>query len=130
MTQDDQQQIRNAINRWLTASREGDLATLTDLMTDDIVFLTPGNPPMHRLEFEARYRAMAGKVNIQGKPDVREITVNGDIAVCWNYLEITITPEGAAPVRHAGNVLSVFQRGADGQWRLWRDANLLAPSTP
>ena len=68
---------------------------------------------------------MAGKVTIQGKADVQEITVIGETAVCWNYLEISITPEGGAPMHRAGNVLSVFRRGEDGQWRIWRDANLL-----
>lgn len=125
MSLTDEQQIRAAIELWLDASGRGDLATVVNLMTDDVVFLTPGNPPMFRTEFEQRSRSMAGKVKIEGKADVQEITVMGDTAACWNYLEITVTPEGAAPIRRAGNVLSVFRRGEDGQWRIWRDANLL-----
>lgn len=121
----DEQQIRNAIALWLDASRKGDLATVINLMTDDVVFLTLGNPPMSKAEFEQRSRSMGGKVTIEGKADVQEITVMGDTAVCWNYLEITATPEGGPPIRRAGNVLSVFRRGEDGQWRIWRDANLL-----
>lgn len=125
MSLTDEQKIRAAIELWLDASGRGDLATVVNLMTDDVVFLTPGNPPMSRTEFEQRSRSMAGKVKIEGKADVQEITVMGDTAVCWNYLDITVTPEGAAPIRRAGNVLSVFRRGEDGQWRIWRDANLL-----
>jgi uncharacterized protein (TIGR02246 family) len=121
----DEQQIRAAIELWLDASRKGDLATVMNLMTDDVVFLTPGNPPMSKAEFEQRSRSMSGKVNIEGRADVQEITVMGDTAVCWNYLEITATPDGSPPIRRAGNVLSVFRRGDDGQWRIWRDANLL-----
>jgi len=121
----DEQQIRALIELWLDASRKGDLATLMELMTEDVVFLTPGNPPMDKAEFEQRSRAMTGKLNIDGKADVQEITVMGDAAICWNYLEITVTPEGGEPIRRAGNVLSVFRRGEDGKWRIWRDANLL-----
>ena len=124
----DGQQIRQAIDTWLQASREGDLATVMNLMTEDVVFLTPGNPPMSRDEFESRSKAMKGKVSIEGKPEIKEITLLGDTAICWNYLEIAITPldGSSSPVRRSGNVLSVFRRGADGQWRIWRDANMLA----
>jgi ketosteroid isomerase-like protein len=80
---------------------------------------------MNKAEFERRSRAMSGKVNIEGKADVQEINVMGDIAVCWNYLKITATPEGEPTIQRVGNVLSVFRRGEDGQWRIWRDANLL-----
>lgn len=127
MSQSEEQQIRAAIDTWLKASREGDLATVMNLMTDDVVFLTPGNPPMRREDFESRSKSMTGKVLIEGKPEVQEITVMGDTAICWNYLEITVTPleGGAAPVKRAGNILSVFRRGSDGQWRIWRDANML-----
>lgn len=131
MSQNDEQQIRQAIDLWLQASREGDLATVMNLMTEDVVFLTPGNPPMSRADFEARSKAMTGKVSIEGKPEVKEITVVGDIALCWNYLEIAITPldGSSSPVKRTGNILSAFRKGADGQWRIWRDANMLAASS-
>ncbi|HEX2917118.1 MAG TPA: SgcJ/EcaC family oxidoreductase [Edaphobacter sp.] len=125
MSLTDEQQIRGVIDLWLEASSRGDLATIMSLMTDDVVFLTPGNPPMPRAEFEQRSRAATGKVSIDGNADVQEITVFGDTAICWNYLAITATPEGGEPIRRAGNVLSVFRRGEEGQWRIWRDANLL-----
>jgi len=46
MSQTDEQQIRDVIETWVKASREGDLATVMNLMTEDVVFLTPGNLPM------------------------------------------------------------------------------------
>jgi uncharacterized protein (TIGR02246 family) len=115
----------------LQASRDGDFATVMNLMTEDVVFLTPGNPPMSRADFEARFKAMTGKVSLEGKPEVKEITILGDTAICWNYLEITITPldGSSSPVKRAGNILSAFRRGSDGQWRIWRDANMLAVSS-
>jgi uncharacterized protein (TIGR02246 family) len=99
-------------------------------MTEDVVFLMPGNPPMHRGDFEAGSKSITGKMRIEGYPEIQEITVAGDIAICWNKLEITITPihEGASTKR-SGNTLSVFRRGENGPWRIWRDANMLAPSS-
>ena len=70
----------------MQASREDDLDTVMSLMTDDVVFLTPGNPPMGRNNFAAGSKAMAGKIRIEGQPKILEITVTGDLAVCWTGL--------------------------------------------
>jgi uncharacterized protein (TIGR02246 family) len=123
----DEQQIRGLIDTWISASRNGDLDTVMSLMTEDVVFLTPGNPPMHREDFAAGSASMKNTVRIDGRSDVQEITVTGDIATCWTRLEISVTPlAGGATVKRAGNTLSVLRRGADGQWRIWRDANMLS----
>jgi ketosteroid isomerase-like protein len=72
---------------------------------------------------------MSGAVEIDGRSNVQEITVCGDVAVCWNLLEVAVTPlAGGATIKRAGNTLTVFRRGSDGQWRIWRDANMLAPA--
>jgi uncharacterized protein (TIGR02246 family) len=121
-----EQEIKSLIDKWLEASRAGDLDTILNLMTEDVVFLTPGNPPMHRQDFIAGSKSMAGKVTFEGHSEVQEITIAGDQAICWTNLEIIVTPAGGAPVKRAGNTLSVLRRGPDGQWRIWRDANMLA----
>jgi len=117
--------VRSVIEEWLAASKAGDLNMLLTLMTDDVLFLTR-NGVMRRDDFIAAFSAMAGNVLIEGRPDVQEITVEGNLAVCWNKLEVRIKPSADKEIVHAGDVLTVFQRGGDGRWRLWRDANLLA----
>ena len=129
MSVSDEQRIRSVIDAWLEASRAGDLAAILDLMTEDVVFLTPGNMPMRREDFMAAFKSMVGAVEIDGRSDVQEITVLGDTAICWNLLDVKLTPqEGGSTTRRAGHTLTVFRRGADGQWRIWRDANMLAPA--
>jgi ketosteroid isomerase-like protein len=114
----DAQQIRALIDAWCEASAAGDLAAQFNLMTDDVVFLTPARAPMRR-----------EVVAIECRSNVQEITINGDLAICWNLLEVSFTPvEGGETRKHAGNVLTVFRRGTDRQWRIWRDANLLVPA--
>jgi uncharacterized protein (TIGR02246 family) len=125
----DQQQIRAVIDAWCEASSAGDLPAQFQLMTPDIVFLTAGRAPMRRDEFATGFRAMMEVAAIKCRSRVQEITVSGDLAVCWNLLEVSFTPiEGGQVRKHAGNVLTAFRRGTDGEWRIWRDANLLTPA--
>jgi uncharacterized protein (TIGR02246 family) len=123
----DDQQIRALIDTWGEASAAGDLTAQFNLITDDVVFLTPGRPPMRREQFAAQFRAAIEIVTIECRSNVQEITVSGDLAVCWNLLEVSFTPVAGGETRkHAGNTLTALRRGSDGQWRIWRDANLLA----
>lgn len=125
---DDEKQIREVIDTWMRASAENDLETVLGLMTEDVVFLLPGRPPMRgREEFAAASRGRPANMKIEGKPNIQEITVEGNFAYCWNHLSFTITPGSSLPMRHAGDILSVFRKEADGRWRLCRDANLLQP---
>jgi uncharacterized protein (TIGR02246 family) len=124
----DAQQIRALIDAWCEASAAGDLPAQFNLMTPDVVFLTPGRAPMRRDEFAAGFRAMMEVATIECRSNVQEITVSGDLAICWNLLEVFFTLiEGGETRKHAGNVLTAFRRGTDGQWRIWRDANMLLP---
>jgi uncharacterized protein (TIGR02246 family) len=125
--QTDEQQIRGVIDAWGEASAAGDLPAQLNLMTHDVIFLTPGNPPMHRDQFAVGFKAMMAVVHLACRSNVQEIKVSGDLAICWNLLEVDFTPiEGGETVKHAGHTLTALRRGTDGQWRIWRDANLLA----
>jgi predicted alpha/beta hydrolase family esterase len=62
-------------------------------------------------------------------PDVQglEITVDGDLAMSWGKLEVQIKPKSGGPAKMAqGYTLSGFRRGVDGEWRTFRDANLVS----
>ena len=124
---DDERQIRDVIDTWMTATQAGDLPRVLSLMAEDVVFLIPGRPPMRGREaFAAASSAPGGKPRIEGKSDIQEIRVVGDHAFCWNHLTVTVTPpDGAPQIKRAGYTLSVFRKESDGRWVLFRDANLL-----
>jgi uncharacterized protein (TIGR02246 family) len=63
---------------------------------------------------------------LEGSADIRELRVLGDWAYLRNFIEITVTPPGGAPVRRSGYTLTILRKGADGRWRLTRDANLVS----
>ena len=46
--------IRELIATWHQATAEGDIDGVLRLMADDVIFLTPGNPPMRGKEAFAR----------------------------------------------------------------------------
>jgi uncharacterized protein (TIGR02246 family) len=55
---DDERQIRELIEAWIAASNARDLPALADMMTDDVVFMTPGRAPFGKAEFAADSQRM------------------------------------------------------------------------
>jgi uncharacterized protein (TIGR02246 family) len=124
----DEEAIRRLVATWLAATKAGDVETVLSLVTEDVLFLLPGRPPMRKAEFEAATRAQAGPSAplIDGVSEIQEVRVAGDWAFLWQRLSVTVTPPGGEPVERAGHTLTVFRK-IDGRWYLARDANLLVP---
>ena len=59
--QSDEQEIRQLVATWMAASKTGDVETVLSLMSDDVVFLQPGQPPMRKVDFAAAARAQSGQ---------------------------------------------------------------------
>ncbi len=125
----DEEQIRELVATWMTATKAGDVDTVLDMTADDVVFLVSGRPPMFKDEFAAGMRAQAGKTAPQfdGKSEIQEIKVLGDWAFMWTKLSVIATPpDGSPPMERAGHTLTILHKESN-RWRLARDANLLAP---
>ena len=122
---EDERAIRELVETWMDASRSGDVATVLDLMTDDVLFLTPGREPFGREAFKAASEAMRG-VELDGRAEIEELQVLGDWAWIRNHIEMTLTPPNGEPMQRSGYALTVLRKGADGRWRLFRDANLVS----
>lgn len=119
----DERAIRELVDTWMAASRAGDTAAVLKLMSDDVIFMVPGREPFGKQTFAANSRSMDG-VRLDGTADIRELKVLGDWAYLRNFIEITITPPGGAPVRRSGYTLTILRKVPDGTWVLARDANL------
>ncbi len=125
----DEREIRELIATWMAATKAGDTAKVLSLMTEDVVFLVPGQPPMRKADFANAAAAQAGKdaPKFDGTSEIQEVTVAGDWAFVWTKLRVVVAPRnGAAPMIRAGHTLSVLRKQG-GRWLLARDANLLAP---
>ncbi len=123
---DDERAIRELVDAWMVSSKAGDLPAVLDLVTDDVIFMTPGGKPFGKEAFAAASESMKN-VAIEGRSEIQELRVLGDWAYLRNYIEMTATPlAGGAPMRRSGYTLTILRKDADGRWRLARDANLLA----
>ena len=125
----DEQAIRDLIQQWHRATAAGDVDAVLRLMSEDAVFLVPGNPPIRgRGAFKAGLRKLLKSHRVESTGDVQEIWVSASLAYSWTHLSVSITPlAGGSPSVRSGSALSIFHKTADGSWELVRDANLLPP---
>ena len=81
--QNDEQEIRELVKNWMAATKNGDIETVLDLMTEDVVFLVAGRPPMiGKSAFAAAAQAQSGQgpVQFDGTNEIEEIKVFGEWA--------------------------------------------------
>jgi len=126
MIMTDEEQIRALVDTWMRATKAGDIDTVLELMTDDVVFLMAGQPPMiGKAAFAAAARGPQ-RPQFDGKSEIQEICLLGEWAYMWNRLEVTVTSQpGAAPSKRAGPTLTILRK-ENGHWLLARDANMLS----
>ena len=123
---DDERQIRKLIDKWMAASKTNDIEAVLELMTDDVVFMTPGRPLFGKDRFAIDGKH-SGDFTMEGRCDIHEIEICGNFAYIRNYIQFTISKPDEPPVRMSGYTLGILRKESDGQWRLARDANFVAP---
>lgn len=123
----DEQAIRDLVMTWMRATAAGDLAKISTLMADDVVFLTPGREPFGRKGFEATFKAMQEQVRMEPDGDIQEIVVSGTLAYCRSRLKVVITSLSTSERRErSGYALTVLRKTDRGNWVIARDANLMS----
>src|SRR6266550_1517616 len=98
---DDDRAIRALIDKWMAASKCGDIETVLGLMADDVVFMIPGREPFGKDEF-ANMSATMKNVRVDGHAEIKELKVLGDWAWSRTQLEIAITPPDGKVTRRKG----------------------------
>ncbi len=125
--QDDENAIRQLVATWLSALKAGDTSKVLTLMAEDVVFLTPGQPPMRGKAAFAEAQSQTHQVDLDANSKIQEIKVFGEWAYVWTELSVVVTPRnGGEAIERRGHTLSILQKQA-GVWFLFRDANMLAP---
>jgi uncharacterized protein (TIGR02246 family) len=122
----DEEAIRQVVATWLSASKAGDTEKVLSLMSEDVVFLMPGQPPMRGRAAFAAAQSGLSQFRFEAQSEIQEVKVLGEWAYLWTRLSIVVTPiNGGAPIKRTGPTLSILQKQA-GAWVIVRDANMLA----
>ena len=75
----DEQAIRDLFAAWNQATLAKDVETLLTFVTDDVIFLAPGQPPIRgKTAMEALYRQVLGLYRFEQDWVFEEIQVFGD----------------------------------------------------
>jgi uncharacterized protein (TIGR02246 family) len=127
----DERRIRELHAAWIAAVNDGDLDCLLASMTDDAVFLNPGQAPLRRDGFAAKFAEAHRHGSIRCRSDLEEVVGDGALAFARSRDALTMRSRSDAQAAHlAGDRLTVYRRQPDGRWRLARDAHTLSPSAP
>jgi len=122
----DEAAIRQVIETWISATRRGDLSTILTLMTDDVVFMVPGQEPFGKDGFSASFKTIA-HAQVEATSEIVELRILDGWAYIRNHLDLKIASPDGRRAHRAGYTLTLLRKEPDGHWRLARDANLLTP---
>ena len=124
----DERAIREFHSTWITAVNAGDLVRLLTLMTQDVVFLSPGRAPFGKEEFSAHFAAAYQQLRIRCSSELEEIVIIGEVAYTRSRDALSVTPHaGGEASQLAGHRMTVYRKQPDGRWLLARDAHTLLP---
>jgi len=124
----DERKIREVHSTWISAVNGGDLVRLLSLMSDDVVFLNPGQAPFGREGFSANFSAAHQQVRIRCSSELEEVVVIGEVAYTRSQDALSVAPRaGGEATRLAGHRITVYRKQPDGRWLLARDAHTLSP---
>jgi len=122
--------IEKLNTEWLDAMRTKDVARLLEMVTEDVVFLPPGYPPIRgKKNVEAMYHSFFPQfASVEQTVSVEELQVAGDWAFVWGTEALVLVPQsGSAPIEMSGRGMSILRRQPDNSWKFARGINNSAP---
>jgi uncharacterized protein (TIGR02246 family) len=123
----DEREIREVHSTWIDAINAGDLVRLLAFVADDVVFLSPGQPPVGRDGFSTNFSAAHQQLRIHCSSELEEVSVIGEVAYTRSRDALSVTPRaGGEPTQLAGHRITVYRKQLSGHWLLARDAYTLS----
>src|SRR5262245_5950314 len=121
----DEAAIRKMFQDWEDAVRHKDITFLLNFITEDAVFMPPGQPLIRgKSQVEALYKMSFEKFTMDQNFQIEEIQICGDWAYVWGIDSAVLTPLDGGPVVHGrGMGISILRRQTDGSWKFSRGIN-------
>ena len=124
----DEREIRTVHSIWIDAVNAGDLARLLTLVTEDVVFLAPGQAPSGRDEFSSNFMAAHQQMRICCTSELVEVVVVGEVAYTRSRDTLSVTPRaGGKEAQFAGHRMTIYRKVGESRWLLFRDVHTLSP---
>jgi uncharacterized protein (TIGR02246 family) len=116
--------VKAVFQEYASSLGDGDADRWIALWTEDGVQMPPGAPP--NIGREKIFSWLRGAMELFGFSDMqisnKEVQVAGDWAYARGTYTVTYIPkDGSDPVFIDGKYMSIFQKQADGSWKLHRD---------
>jgi len=122
----DERAIRDVHATWIDAVNAGDLDRLLSLMTDDVIFLNPGESPLGRDRFPAKFSSAHQRLLLHCDSELEDVVVAGEVAYTRSRDALSLRSRGGGDATQlAGYRMTVYRKQADGRWLLARDAHTL-----
>ena len=119
--------IARANSEFIEAMKTGNTAVIAAPYTDNAVFVTiDGTCIQGQKEIEKMYRARFERSGLASSTKInsKRLVIDGDLAYESGYGEIGTLKEGKVSIS-GGRFLTVWQRQADGEWKILR--NIVLP---
>lgn len=131
-----EQAARKAHDAYVAGLNANNVDAFLATITDDAVILPPDSEPISgRAAIGELMKGHLGAYDKKWERTTQEFEVRGDLAYEWYAYTSTDTPKaggsaaGTPVVTCGGNGISIYRRGADGVWRVSRDAWTIARKT-
>ena len=118
--------IEKANSEFITAMKTGDAATIAAPYTEDASFIMiDGSCIRGRTEIEKMYRDRFTRFGLAQSTSInsKKLVVDGGLAYESGYGEIGLLTDGKLSI-HGGRFLTVWQRQANGDWKILRNVVL------
>jgi len=128
MAEDVRKAVDKVLIRWVEGLRQGDVAAVNALYTEDAIQLPPNKEIIRGREKIKEFHSEGIQMGFEDAVLTgRELSVNGDIAYeIGNYTE-KFHPKGKEFIEVKGKYLVIYKKTADG-WKIHREIwNILPP---
>ena len=129
-TPEDQQRMQEISKQWIDAYVGGDIDGIMSLMHEDAMIMAQGSATVRGLDAVRAYLApRVGNPGVTFTDDLQEIRIAGDWAFVRGDFRLEVAPreEGGAGFTRNGRYFVLYEKTADGDWKMLRDIDNDAP---